>query len=130
MPPEATPITKLRLVRAFVFSCQGLKAAYQNEAAFRQECYLACVLLPLAFFLPLPALWQLWLAGAMFAVLVVELLNSGLEAVVDRISPEYHELSGRAKDCGSAAVLVALLHLGLAWLVALCAIWRVYPSAN
>lgn len=104
-----------RIINAFGYSRQGLKAAYCNEAAFRQEVWLALILIPLALWLKLSAVSTVLLIGSVFLVLIVELVNSAIEAIVDRIGPEYHELSGRAKDIGSAAVLVALVFMVLTW---------------
>jgi diacylglycerol kinase (ATP) len=104
-----------RLVNAFGYSMAGLKAAYQNEDAFRQEIRLAIVLLPLAFVLEHDAIGRALMAGSVLLVLMVELLNSAIEATVDRISLENHMLAKRAKDIGSAAVFVSLLNVGLVW---------------
>jgi diacylglycerol kinase (ATP) len=104
-----------RIINAFFFSCAGFKAAWQNEAAFRQEGLLFIILAPLGFWLGQGPLDKSLLVGSLLLVLMVELLNSAVEAVVDRIGHEHHELSGRAKDIGSAAVLLALLNVGLIW---------------
>lgn len=104
-----------RIINAFGYSRQGLRAAYRYEAAFRQEVWLALILIPLALWLNLSAMSTVLLIGSVFLVLIVELVNSAIEAIVDRIGPEYHELSGRAKDIGSAAVLVALVFMVLTW---------------
>lgn len=104
-----------RIINAFGYSRQGLRAAYRYEAAFRQEVWLALILIPLALWLKLSAVSTVLLIGSVFLVLIVELVNSAIEAIVDRIGPEYHELSGRAKDVGSAAVLVALVFMVLTW---------------
>lgn len=106
-----------RILKATRCTCQGLAAAWTNEAAFRQECLAALVLLPLGLWLGDGGTGKALLAGSALLVLVVELLNSALEAVVDRIGLERHELSGRAKDLGSAAVACAI---GLAALVWVC----------
>jgi diacylglycerol kinase (ATP) len=98
-----------RIVLAAGYSAQGLKAAFVNEAAFRQEVVLAVILIPLACWFDITMIERVLMIAAVFLVLIVELLNSAIEAVVDRIGPEKHELSGRAKDIGSAAVLLALL---------------------
>ncbi len=104
-----------RILKAAGFSWQGLRSAYQHQTAFRQEVWLALVLLPLSLLMATNAVeWSL-LAGTVFLLLIVELLNSGIEAVVDRFGDEYHELSGRAKDLGSAAVLLALVLLVCVW---------------
>lgn len=98
-----------RIVLAAGYSAKGLRATFIHEAAFRQEVVLAAVLIPLACWLDVATVEQVLMIAAVILVLIVELLNSAIEAVVDRIGPEKHELSGRAKDIGSAAVLLALL---------------------
>ena len=108
-----------RIVRATGSSWQGVCAAYTHEAAFRQEIWLAAVMLPAAFWLGRDWTQTALLAGTVVVVLVVELLNSAVEAAIDRVSFERHELSGRAKDYGSAAVLLALLLCGATWAAAL-----------
>ena len=108
-----------RLVAAFGFSMQGLKSTYATEAAFRQEVWLAVVLLPMALFVGSSPLEQALLVASVLLLLVVELLNSGIEKVVDRIGDEYHELSGAAKDAGSAAVLLTLCLVAVIWLGAI-----------
>lgn len=104
-----------RVVRAANYSIQGLKSAYRFEAAFRQEVWFALILLPLGLWLGNGAVEKALLGGSVLLVLIVELLNSALENVVDRIGSEYHELSGRAKDIGSAAVFMAIVLCGLVW---------------
>lgn len=104
-----------RLINAFGYSIKGFKAAYKNEAAFREEVLLAVVLIPTAILLPVEAMEKLLLVVSVLLVLLVEILNSAIEAVVDRFGGEIHELSGRAKDLGSAAVLIALTIAGLIW---------------
>ena len=106
----------VRLFDAFGYSMKGFQAAWQNEAAFRQETLLAIVLLPTSFFLARTALELALLIGGVMLVLVTELLNSAIEAIVDKTTPEIHELAGRAKDMGSAAVLCALVACGAIWL--------------
>ena len=105
-----------RLLNAFGYSLQGFRAAWQNEAAFREEAMLTIVLTPVALLLPVTGLEKLLLILSLLLLVLVELLNSAVEAVVDRIGPEIHPLSGRAKDLGSAAVLIACLILGLTWI--------------
>ena len=100
---------------AFQYSMAGFRDTWASEMAFRQEVILACILVPGAMILPVPLLAKLYLIGAMLLVLITELLNSGLEAIVDLASPEKHPLAKKAKDCGSAAVFIALVHLGAAW---------------
>lgn len=104
-----------RLVNAFGYSMAGLQAAYQNEDAFRQEVRLAIVLLPLAFVLEKNGIGRALMVGSVLLVIMVELLNSAIEATVDRISLENHLLAKRAKDIGSAAVLVSLVNLVAVW---------------
>lgn len=109
-----------RLSRALVFSAAGLRAAWRSETAFRQEVVLAALLTPAAVWLGRTGLQRALLLGVLLLVLVVELLNSAIEAVVDRIGHDRHELSGQAKDMGSAAVLLSLtlallIWLGIAW---------------
>ena len=104
-----------RLLDATGYSMKGIGAIWRNEAAFRQEVVLVLVLLPLSFFLAADALQWLLLVAPLVLVLVVELLNSAIETVVDRIGPESHELSGRAKDMGSAAVFFCLVLIALSW---------------
>lgn len=104
-----------RVWNAFNYSIAGLKAAYLCEDAFRQEVHLAVFLFPLAFLLPVPWLGRGLMLASLLFVLVVELLNSAIEAVVDRVSLENHRLAKRAKDIGSAAVLVSLLNVLVVW---------------
>ena len=104
-----------RLVNATFFSLAGLRAAWRNEAAFRQECALAAVLTPVAFWVGQTAVERSLLIGTSWLVLIVELLNSALESLVDRVGADHHELSGRAKDLGSAAVFVSLALTALVW---------------
>lgn len=103
------------LLAASGYSLAGLRAAWAHETAFRQEVGLALILAPLAFWLGETAMQRLMLLGSCLLVLIVELLNSAIEAVVDRIGPEAHELSGRAKDLASEAVFLALLLAAAAW---------------
>ncbi|MFM8900491.1 MAG: diacylglycerol kinase [Burkholderiales bacterium] len=112
-----------RIVHAAGYSWSGLKAAYRNESAFRQEVWLATLLVPAAFFVGRGWVEVSLLAGVALIVLVVELLNSAVEAVVDRVSFELHDLSKRAKDFGSAAVLLSLLLCTGVWLAAIVNRW-------
>ncbi len=100
-------------------SWNGLRAAWSGEAAFRQELLLLLVAIPLALWLTPDAVERVILVSSVVLVILVELLNSAVEAVVDRIGKEYHELSGRAKDIGSAAVMVSLLLAAFVWLAIL-----------
>ncbi|MCC5793507.1 MAG: diacylglycerol kinase [Chromatiales bacterium] len=104
-----------RLLAATGYSLAGLAAAWQSEAAFRQEVVALAALLPLALWLGRDPLEWLMLIGVWILVLIVELLNTAVEFTVDRIGHEHHELSGRAKDIGSAAVMLSLLLAGLTW---------------
>jgi diacylglycerol kinase (ATP) len=108
-----------RIVRAAGYSWSGLRAAYGGESAFRQEVWLAVVMLPAAFLVGRNWTQVSLLAGAVMLVLIVELLNSAVEAAIDRISFERHDLSKRAKDFGSAAVMLSLLLCAGVWLAAL-----------
>ena len=110
-----------RLVNAAGYSWAGLKAAWCNEEAFRQEGLLCAVLTPLALWLGDTAVEWALLIGSLLLVVIVELLNTGIETAIDRIGPERHKLSGRAKDIGSAAVFVALLNVAVVWLLILLA---------
>lgn len=108
-----------RLFFATLYSIKGLKAAWRHESAFRQEIVLATFLVLLTFFLPVSKLEQLMMVASLVLVVIVELMNSAVEAVVDRIGSERHALSGRAKDMGSAAVFVSLLFVVFTWLLIL-----------
>jgi diacylglycerol kinase (ATP) len=108
-----------RVFAAFSYSMQGFRAAWMNEHAFRQELLVAVPAGVLALFLPLPAISRLALIAALVLVLIVELINSAIEAVVDRISFERHPLAKNAKDIGSAAVFLALCLAGATWAVIL-----------
>ncbi len=104
-----------RIWNAFNYSLSGLHAAYLNEDAFRQESLLAAIMIPVALALPLPGTARALMIGSVLLVLVVELLNSAIEAAIDRISLDRHRLSKRAKDIGSAAVLIALINVLATW---------------
>lgn len=108
-----------RLRAALKYSLSGFRQAWHEEAAFRQEVALGAVLLPLALWLPVSLAERLALVGSMALVLIVELINSAIEAVVDRVSFDRHELSQRAKDLGSAAVMLSLVLAGFCWLAVL-----------
>jgi diacylglycerol kinase (ATP) len=110
-----------RLFRAFGASWKGFEGAYREEAAFRQELALAVVVIPLGLWLGRDGIERVLLIAPMFIVLIVELLNSAIEATVDRIGLERHELSGLAKDIGSAAVFSSLALLAVVWTLIL---WR------
>jgi diacylglycerol kinase (ATP) len=113
---STTALSVVRVFRAMQYSEQGFRSAWRDEAAFRQELVLILLLAPLTLWLGLPVLDTVLLLALMGLVLVAELLNSGLEAIVDMASPDIHALAGKAKDCGSAAVMVSLFVLGGAWL--------------
>lgn len=113
---STTALSVMRIYRAMQYSEQGIRSAWRDEAAFRQELGLTLLLAPLTLWLDLPRLDTVLLLALMGLVLVAELLNSGLEAVVDMASPDINKLAGKAKDCGSAAVMVSLIVLGGAWL--------------
>ncbi len=115
--PGATGMT--RVINAFGYSMKGLSAAFANEAAFRQELLLFVVMTPLAIWLGQSGIEQALLIGSLFLVLIVELMNSAIEAIVDRVGSEWHELSGRAKDIGSAAVLISLANVFVVWTLVL-----------
>lgn len=104
-----------RIINAAFYSWAGMRFAWRNESAFRQEVALAVILIPAAFWVGADAVQRALLIGTCLIVLIVELLNSGIEAVVDRVGDEYHKLSGSAKDLGSAAVLISLLLTVTVW---------------
>lgn len=108
-----------RIFVAFRFSMKGLKLCYRSEAAFRQELWLSVFLIPLALVYGESPIDKVLLISSVFLVLIVEVLNSAVESVVDRIGSEYHELSGAAKDMGSAAVWLSLVLLVITWLIIL-----------
>lgn len=108
-----------RINAAFFNSLKGFKATWLHEEAFRQEVWLCLIAVPLGLWLGQTGVEKALLAGSLLLVLIVELLNTGIEIVVDRISFEHHELSGRAKDVGSAAVLTSLALAALVWVLVL-----------
>jgi diacylglycerol kinase (ATP) len=108
-----------RIISACIYSWRGLKACWQNEAAFRQEVICSIILIPLGLYLGESAAEKVLLAGVCFLVMIVELLNSGIEAIVDKASPEHHHLAGRAKDLGSAAVFMGNIFVALTWITIL-----------
>ena len=109
-----------RLFNALGYSRDGLAAAWKHEAAFREEVLLLLVAVLLALYFGQDGLARALLIGSLLLVLIVEILNSGLEAIVDKASPEKHELAKRAKDMGSAAVLLALINAAVVWA---CVLW-------
>jgi diacylglycerol kinase (ATP) len=108
-----------RAFRAAINSWNGLIYAFKEESAFRQELALSLVLIPLAIYLPVTPIEKILLIASVILVLIIELLNSSVEAAIDRISFEVHDLSKRAKDFGSAAVMLALLLCALTWVIIL-----------
>lgn len=115
-PPKPGGTGLTHFVRAFGYSMAGLRTTFRNESAFRQELLLCVVGVPLGLWLGANAVERVLLVGSLLLVLVVELMNTAVENVVDRASPERHELAGRAKDAGSAAVFVTLVIAGFTWL--------------
>lgn len=113
MANQATGLT--RLIKAAGYSYKGLSAAWQHEAAFRQELVVTLLAIILAVWLDVGAIARILLIGSVALVMIVEILNSAIEAVVDRIGSEHHELSGRAKDMGSAAVSLAIVLALFVW---------------
>lgn len=112
-----------RVIKAAGYSLKGLKAAWVNEAAFRQEAIAAILAVIIALYLDVSYIDRLLLISSVVVVAIVELINSAIEAVVDRVGSEYHELSGRAKDIGSAAVFITI---GLALVVWATVLWQRY----
>lgn len=108
-----------RIFSALRYSLQGFRSAFQNEEAFRQEIFASILIIPLALYFGDSGLERALLIAVWILVMVVELLNSGIEAVVDRVGAEYHALSGIAKDVGSAAVLLSLINFALVWILVL-----------
>jgi len=110
----------VRLWNALGYSRDGIAAAWKNEAAFREEVLLAAIAIPLAFYLGKTGVERALLVGSIIFILIVEILNSAVEAVVDKASPEKHDLAKRAKDMGSAAVLFSLINAAVIWA---CVLW-------
>lgn len=104
-----------RLIKALGYSLSGLDAAYRNEHAFRLEVACGAVMIPLALFLPASGIGKALMIASVLLVLIIELVNSAIEAIVDRVSLERHPLAGRAKDIGSAAVLLAVINAAVVW---------------
>lgn len=109
-----------RIIRASRFSAQGFASAWRHEAAFRQELVLVLIMTPMAFWLGRSIVEKALLLAVLLLVLIVELLNSAIEAAIDRHGDEHHELSGRAKDMGSAAVFVVLVIVVVVWGAVVC----------
>lgn len=112
-----------RILKATAWSMQGLRAAWLHESSFRLEVYLFVVLAPLGWWLGGNGVERALLIGSMLLVLGIELLNSAIEAVIERYGPEHHELAGRAKDMGSAAVFVLMMNVLLCWGLILAPRW-------
>ncbi len=110
-----------RIWNAFLYSVEGLCAAFKHETAFRQEVLLAVILIPAALLLPASGAGRALMLASGLLVLIVELINSAIEAVVDRVSLEHHPLAKRAKDFGSAAVFLSLINVPLVWVLVLFA---------
>ncbi|EMD9272608.1 diacylglycerol kinase [Cronobacter malonaticus] len=108
-----------RIINAAGYSWKGLRAAWKNEAAFRQEGVAVIAAILIACWLDVDPFTRVLLIGSVTLVMIVEILNSAIEAVVDRIGPEFHELSGRAKDMGSAAVLLSIILALIVWVTLL-----------
>ncbi|MFA7322303.1 MAG: diacylglycerol kinase [Dokdonella sp.] len=113
--PSNEPRGPRQIARAAIWSYQGLRAAWTHEASFRLEGYLFVIFFPLGLWLGQGGVEKAVLCGSLVLVLSAELLNSAVEAVVDKVSPEFHELAGRAKDMGSAAVFLLMLNVMLCW---------------
>lgn len=109
-----------RLWNALGYSRDGIAAAWRHEAAFREEILLAAITIPLAFYLGKAGVDRALMVGSIILILIVEILNSAVEAVVDKASPEMHDLAKRAKDMGSAAVLFSLINAAIVWA---CILW-------
>ncbi len=109
----------IRIIKAAGYSWKGLRAAWINEAAFRQEGVAVLLAVVIACWLDVDAITRVLLISSVMLVMIVEILNSAIEAVVDRIGSEYHELSGRGKDMGSAAVLIAIIVAVITWCILL-----------
>lgn len=104
-----------RIIKAFGYSLDGLRAAYASEAAFRQELWLCAIAVPIAFWLDVTAVERALLIGSLFLILIAELINTAIETLIERISSDIHPFSKKAKDIGSAVVLMALLGAGCIW---------------
>ena len=115
MNPHKSKAGMARIWRALLYSRRGLRDAWRHEHAFRQELIMVLCLAPVIVLVPVSLVERAAMAATLLLVLIVELLNSAIEAVVDRVSLDHHELSGRAKDMGNAAVMLALVLAGLTW---------------
>jgi diacylglycerol kinase (ATP) len=119
MSPKNKPGFFGRIINAFLYSLKGLAAVFKNEAAFRQELLLIIPLVPVALLLEKTGLGRALMISSLFLILILELINSAVEAVVDRFGSEWHELAGRAKDMGSAAVLLGFVNAVVVWIFVL-----------
>jgi diacylglycerol kinase (ATP) len=117
--PSSEPRGPKQIYKALIWSFKGLRAGWTFEASFRLEVYLFIIFFPLGLWIGHGAVEKAMLSGSLFLVLSAELLNSAVEAVVDKVSPEFHELAGRAKDMGSAAVFLLMLNVMLCWALVL-----------
>lgn len=108
-----------RIIRATQYSWQGLRATYKHEAAFRQELWAGIILIPMGLWWGQSGVEKALLVGTVLLLFLVEILNSSIEATIDRIGKDHHELAGRAKDMGSAAVAIAIVLLILVWILVL-----------
>ena len=117
------PRSPFRIWKAFQWSMKGLRAAWQVESSFRLEVYLCLVLVPLGLYLGQTGIERFLQVSVLLLVLIVEVLNSAIEAAVDRWGPEHHDLAGRAKDMGSAAVFLADVNAVVCWLLILWPLW-------
>jgi diacylglycerol kinase (ATP) len=115
--PHKSKVGLIRIWKALGYSLEGLRAAYKHEAAIRQETPLATLLILFALWLPVSNVAKALMIGSVLLVIIVELLNSAIEAVVDRISLDHHELAKRAKDIGSAAVMVSMVNVLVVWVL-------------
>ena len=113
--PSTEPRGPKQIYKAFIWSLKGMRAGWQFEASFRLEVYLTVILFPLGLWLGHGGVEKALMCGSILLVLSAELLNSAVEAVVDKVSPEFHELAGRAKDMGSAAVFLLMVNVILCW---------------
>lgn len=113
--PSTEPRGPKQIYKALIWSIKGLRAGWTFEASFRLEVYLCALLFPLGLWVGNGAVEKALLCGSLLLVLSMELINSAVEAVVDKVSPEFHELAGRAKDMGSAAVFLLMLNVLLCW---------------
>jgi diacylglycerol kinase (ATP) len=113
--PSTEPRGPKQIYKAFIWSLKGMRAGWQFEASFRLEVYLTIILFPLGLWLGHGGVEKALMCGSILLVLSAELLNSAVEAVVDKVSPEFHELAGRAKDMGSAAVFLLMVNVILCW---------------